>query len=70
MAKLINDEKNIHIELCLKNNEYLDINCANPDFENWIPFNLRVDIANSTGFLLSCNETFSLMELKSFFANA
>lgn len=69
MAKLINDEKNIHIELCLKNNEYLDINCANPDFENWIPFNLRIDIANNTRFLLSGNETFSLMELKDFFTN-
>lgn len=44
MAKLINDEKNIVLEINLINDERVDIDNSRPDYQNWIPFEFKINI--------------------------
>ena len=44
MAKLINDEKNIAIEWNLTENEMLDVDLYRDSYENWIPFEVILNI--------------------------
>lgn len=44
MAELINIEKNINCELCLLENHSIDYDVQRSEFENWIPFALRVTL--------------------------
>lgn len=44
MAKIINLERNLQLEIQLKSNDMLDIDPERSDNENWVPFTLCLDL--------------------------
>lgn len=66
MAKLINDEKNIAIEWNLTENEMLDVDLYRDSYENWIPFEVILNIDGQEKINLAGSSTLTLEELRRF----
>lgn len=65
MAKLINDERNIVLEINLINDERVDIDNSRPDYQNWIPFEFKINIQDEIlEYSPMVALTFSIGELK------
>ena len=65
MPKMVNIEGNVLLELNLLRNEYLDIDVLREDFENWIPFNFKLNVVEEEfNYLPDDGATFTLYELR------
>lgn len=65
MPIIRNIEKNVMFKLDLLNNRYLDIKKERTDFENWIPFILRLKVGDKVyNYSEEQGATFTIYEIK------
>ena len=65
MSILVNDESNISLEIQLINGENVDIDFSRSNYQNWIPFDLNMNInGESINYAESVPKTFSVGELQ------
>lgn len=70
MSKLLNNEKNILLQLNLISSEMLDYNAERATFENWIPFNFMLNVENGMlTYIFENNETFTQLEIEELIQN-